>query len=62
MVPYVKSGWPVAQQHKPVPLQDDYPTYGLDLSSGVQRDWNEELQSAREMPTGEVHERMERAR
>ena len=37
-------------------------TYGLDWTSGITRDWNEELQSAREMPVSSIHERLERAR
>lgn len=37
-------------------------TYGLDIGSGVARDWNEELQSAREMPANSLIERIERAR
>mmetsp|Transcript_27385 Transcript_27385/g.40432 ORF Transcript_27385/g.40432 Transcript_27385/m.40432 type:complete len:1332 (+) Transcript_27385:149-4144(+) len=43
----------------PTLLQD---TYGLDWTSGITRDWNEELQSAREMPVSNIHERLERAR
>ena len=37
-------------------------TFGVDVRSGAVRDWNEELQSAREMPTTTLHERIERAR
>ena len=37
-------------------------THGLDIGSGVARDWNEELQSAREMPANTLMERIERAR
>lgn len=36
--------------------------FGLDIRGGVARDWNEELQSAREMPTDSLDERIERAR
>lgn len=54
--------WPTAKEHAPIPLEQDYPTFGLDLTTGVQRDWNEELQSAREMPVGTIQERLERAR
>ncbi len=36
--------------------------FGLDLRSGAARDWNEEFQSAREMPKGDINERIERAR
>mmetsp|Transcript_8650 Transcript_8650/g.9915 ORF Transcript_8650/g.9915 Transcript_8650/m.9915 type:complete len:1345 (+) Transcript_8650:157-4191(+) len=46
--------------HPPLPLIQD--TYGLDWTSGIQRDWNEELQSAREMPMSTIQERLERAR
>jgi len=46
--------------HPPLPLIQD--TYGLDWTSGIQRDWNEELQSAREMPVSTIQERLERAR
>ena len=37
-------------------------TFGLDIRGGVARDWNEELQSAREMPMESLEERIERAR
>ena len=37
-------------------------SFGVDIRSGTVRDWNEELQSAREMPTTELQERIERAR
>jgi protein TIF31 len=36
--------------------------YGLDWRSGSPRDWNEELQVAREMPTTTLAERIDRAR
>eukprot|EP00934_Nitzschia_sp_Nitz4_P006538 Nitzschia sp. Nitz4//scaffold3_size479765//48133//52644//NITZ4_000019-RA/size479765-processed-gene-0.47-mRNA-1//1//CDS//3329550515//6528//frame0 len=36
--------------------------FGIDIRSGAQRDWNEELQSAREMPVANLPERIERAR
>jgi protein TIF31 len=42
--------------------EDVCSTHGLDLGSGVARDWNEELQSAREMPTETLNERIERAK
>ena len=54
--------WPTPKEHAPRPLEQDYPLFGLDLATGVQRDWNEELQSAREMPVGTLQERLERAR
>lgn len=37
-------------------------TFGVDIRNGALRDWNEELQSAREMPTSTLIERIERAR
>ncbi len=42
--------------------EDVCSTHGLDLGTGVARDWNEELQSAREMPTETLIERIERAK
>jgi protein TIF31 len=36
--------------------------FGIDIRSGTLRDWNEELQSAREMSTVSLPERIERAR
>jgi protein TIF31 len=37
-------------------------TFGVELRNGGVRDWNEELQLAREMPTSTLTERLERAR
>ena len=37
-------------------------TYGIEMKLGGMRDWNEEIQSAREMPVGTLIERMERAK
>ena len=37
-------------------------TFGVDVRNGALRDWNEELQLAREMPTSTLQERLERAR
>jgi len=37
-------------------------TYGVEMKLGGMRDWNEEIQSAREMPTTTLTERMERAK
>jgi protein TIF31 len=43
--------------------EDDFSnTFGLDLRSGGIRDWNEEFQLAREMPTSTRQERIDRAR
>jgi protein TIF31 len=42
--------------------EDACNTFGLDLRSGSPRDWNEELQVAREMPTQTLQERIDRAR
>jgi len=36
--------------------------FGLDLTGGVARDWNEELQTAREMPVDSLEQRIDRAR
>lgn len=37
-------------------------TYGVEMKLGGMRDWNEEIQAAREMPTTTLTERMERAK
>ena len=37
-------------------------THGLDVGAGMARDWNDELQSAREMPSENLGEKIERAR
>lgn len=37
-------------------------TFGVDLRSGAQRDWNEDLQVARELPRDTIDQRIERAR
>jgi hypothetical protein len=37
-------------------------TYGFDFRNSPLRDWNEELQSARDMPKGTLQERMDRAK
>jgi len=37
-------------------------TFGVDVRSGALRDWNEELQLAREMPISTLYERLDRAR
>jgi len=42
--------------------EDACNTFGVDLRSGSPRDWNEELQVAREMPTSTLQERIDRAR
>lgn len=36
--------------------------FGIDLTGGVARDWNEELQTAREMPVDSLDQRIDRAR
>lgn len=36
--------------------------FGIDIRSGALRDWNDELQSAREMPVSSLPEKVERAR
>lgn len=42
--------------------EDGCQTFGLDLRGGSPRDWNEELQVAREMPTATLQDRIDRAR
>lgn len=37
-------------------------TFGVDLRTGSLRDWNDEIQMAREMPTDRLFDRLERAR
>jgi protein TIF31 len=37
-------------------------SFGIDIRGGATRDWNDELQSAREMPVTSLPERIERAR
>ena len=37
-------------------------TFGLELRGGAPRDWNEELQTARELPKDTLQGRMERAK
>mmetsp|Transcript_4988 Transcript_4988/g.10540 ORF Transcript_4988/g.10540 Transcript_4988/m.10540 type:complete len:1600 (+) Transcript_4988:272-5071(+) len=37
-------------------------TFGLDVRGGALRDWNEELQTARELPKDTLQDRMERAK
>jgi protein TIF31 len=37
-------------------------SFGVDIRGGSLRDWNEELQVAREMPVNDIQERIERAR
>lgn len=36
--------------------------FGVDLRAGAMRDWNDEIQLAREMPTDKLSDRLERAR
>jgi protein TIF31 len=53
----------VFHSYNPHRTEDDLQrTFGIELRSGTVRDWNEELQLAREMPTGTLTERLERAR
>lgn len=42
--------------------EDLMQTYGVEIRNGGSRDWNEELQMAREMPATTLPERIERAR
>lgn len=49
--------------YNPARMEDDLSSsFGLDLRNGAARDWNEELQGAREMPVSSPQERIERAR
>jgi hypothetical protein len=50
-------------EYNPAGTEDDISnTFGLDVRAGPPRDWNEELQGAREMPSSSQLERIERAR
>jgi hypothetical protein len=50
-------------EYNPSRTEEDLTScFGLDVRMGPARDWNEELQSAREMPTRTQLERIERAR
>lgn len=42
--------------------EDLMSTHGIEMRLGGMRDWNEEIQAAREMPTDTLTERMERAK
>jgi len=42
--------------------EDLMSTYGVEMKLGGMRDWNEEIQAAREMPTDTLTERLERAK
>jgi hypothetical protein len=47
----------------PATTEDDLSnSFGVDIRSGTVRDWNEELQGAREMSVATLQERIERAR
>ena len=49
--------------HNPANTEDDIGNaFGVDMRNGTPRDWNEELQTAREMPDTSLPERIERAR
>ena len=49
--------------YSPAKAEDDISnSFGVDVRGGSLRDWNEELQVAREMPMGSLLERIERAR
>lgn len=65
LVPYPRDGKMSLNCHKYSPSRAEVSnsdTFGLDLRNGTSRDWNEELQSAREMPKETIEERIERAR
>jgi len=42
--------------------EDLMSTFGVEMKLGGMRDWNEEIQAAREMPTDTLQERLERAK
>jgi protein TIF31 len=49
--------------YNPARMEDELSSsFGLDIRNGAARDWNEELQGAREMPVSSSQERLERAR
>ena len=49
--------------YNPTNTEDDLSNaFGIDFRGGAMRDWNEELQGAREMPMDTINERIERAR
>lgn len=61
-IPYA---WKRDQTHAFSPHRADEETqrtFGIEIRNGSIRDWNEELQLAREMPTGTLNERVDRAR
>lgn len=60
-----ETAWTRNQFHSYLPIraeEDLSNSFGVDLRTGGIRDWNEELQLAREMPTTSQLERLERAR
>jgi protein TIF31 len=60
-----ETSWNRNQLHSYSPTRSDHElanSFGVDIRSGTIRDWNEELQLARELPTEDVNERIERAR
>lgn len=60
-----KESWNRNSTHSynPASTEDDLGnSFGIDMRNGTVRDWNEELQSAREMPDKSLAERIERAR
>ena len=60
-----EEGWTHNEFHayNPSRADDDIAnTFGLDIRSGATRDWNEEIQSSREMPASSTLERVEKAR
>jgi hypothetical protein len=57
------SSWNRNELHSFNPARaNEFLTFGVDLRSASPRDWNEELQLARELPVGSFSERLERAR
>lgn len=60
-----KKGSKVSHTHEHNPMRSEEEiaqNFGVDFRNGAARDWNEELQLAREMPRDTIDERIERAR
>jgi protein TIF31 len=60
-----EDGWTKNQLHSFNPMRTEMDLsndFGFDTNAGLQRDWNEELQLAREMPTSNTQQRVDRAR
>eukprot|EP00560_Eucampia_antarctica_P006083 CAMPEP_0197824454 /NCGR_PEP_ID=MMETSP1437-20131217/1689_1 /TAXON_ID=49252 ORGANISM="Eucampia antarctica, Strain CCMP1452" /NCGR_SAMPLE_ID=MMETSP1437 /ASSEMBLY_ACC=CAM_ASM_001096 /LENGTH=1549 /DNA_ID=CAMNT_0043424079 /DNA_START=140 /DNA_END=4789 /DNA_ORIENTATION=+ len=63
--PRTPNSEPIEYKHEynPTRAEDDLNnTFGLDIRGGSLRDWNEEIQSTREMPTENLQQRLDRAK